>query len=113
HAPNRHKCLRYSRIAACAPQARGSPHPVYETAFAFSGPGACVNPTASQRSDQPLPPMATAWRGEGGRRGGRYTSFRFFIGGLRTGLPVAARIAFAIAGRTTLMVGSPTPPQKS
>jgi hypothetical protein len=31
----------------------------------------------------------------------------------RTGLPVAAKIAFNTAGPTTQMVGSPTPPQKS
>ena len=42
-----------------------------------------------------------------------YTSFTFFSGRLRTGFPVAARIAFATAGMTTQMVGSPTPPQKS
>ena len=33
-------------------------------------------------------------------------------GRLRTGLPVAAWIAFMIAGTTTQIVGSPTPPQK-
>ena len=43
----------------------------------------------------------------------RYTSFTFFSGRLRTGLPVAAKIAFITAGATTQMVGSPTPPQKS
>ena len=42
-----------------------------------------------------------------------YTSFTFFSGRLRTGLPVAAKIAFITAGVTTQMVGSPTPPQKS
>ena len=42
-----------------------------------------------------------------------YTSFTFFSGKLRTGLPVAAKIAFITAGATTQMVGSPTPPQKS
>ena len=35
------------------------------------------------------------------------------IGRLRTGLPVAAMIAFSTEGATTQMVGSPTPPQKS
>lgn len=34
-------------------------------------------------------------------------------GTCRTGLPVAAKIAFSTAGTTTQMVGSPTPPQKS
>src|SRR4051812_26753053 len=42
-----------------------------------------------------------------------YTSVAFFSGRLRTGLPVAAWIAFSTAGATTQMVGSPTPPQKS
>ena len=42
-----------------------------------------------------------------------YANFTFFSGRLRTGLPVAAKIAFSTAGATTLMVGSPTPPQKS
>jgi hypothetical protein len=40
-------------------------------------------------------------------------SFTFFSGKLRTGLPVAAKMAFITAGDTTQMVGSPTPPQKS
>jgi len=43
----------------------------------------------------------------------RQTSFTFFSGRLRTGLPVAAWIAFSTAGVTTQIVGSPTPPQKS
>jgi hypothetical protein len=43
----------------------------------------------------------------------RYTSFTFLSGRSRTGLPVAAKIAFITAGVTTQMVGSPTPPQKS
>jgi hypothetical protein len=42
-----------------------------------------------------------------------YTSFTFFSGRLRTGLPVAAWIALSTAGATTQIVGSPTPPQKS
>jgi hypothetical protein len=42
----------------------------------------------------------------------RYTSFTFLSGRLRTGLPVAAKIAFITAGVTTQMVGSPTPPQR-
>ncbi|MEA2906318.1 MAG: hypothetical protein QOI12_3705 [Alphaproteobacteria bacterium] len=42
-----------------------------------------------------------------------YTSLTFLSGRLRIGLPVAARIALITAGRTTQMVGSPTPPQKS
>ena len=42
-----------------------------------------------------------------------YTSFTFFSGNSRTGLPVAAWIALSTAGATTQMVGSPTPPQKS
>ena len=42
-----------------------------------------------------------------------YTSFTFFSGRLRTGLPVAAWMALSTAGVTTQMVGSPTPPQKS
>ena len=42
-----------------------------------------------------------------------YANFIFFSGRLRTGLPVAAKIAFRTAGATTLIVGSPTPPQKS
>jgi len=42
-----------------------------------------------------------------------YTSLTFFSGRLRTGLPVAAWIAFRTAGDTTAMVGSPMPPQKS
>lgn len=42
-----------------------------------------------------------------------YTSFTFFSGRLRTGLPVAAAIALSTAGDTTQIVGSPTPPQKS
>ena len=41
----------------------------------------------------------------------RYTSFTFLSGRLRTGLPVAAWIAFITAGVTTQIVGSPTPPQ--
>jgi hypothetical protein len=40
-------------------------------------------------------------------------SLRFFSGRLRTGLPVAAWIAFMTEGATTQIVGSPTPPQKS
>ena len=39
-------------------------------------------------------------------------SFTFFSGSVRTGLPVAAKMAFSTAGATTQMVGSPTPPQK-
>jgi len=42
-----------------------------------------------------------------------YVSFTFFSGRLRTGLPVAAWMALSTAGVLTLMVGSPTPPQKS
>ena len=42
-----------------------------------------------------------------------YTSFTFFSGNSRTGLPIAAWIALSTAGATTQMVGSPTPPQKS
>src|SRR5712691_1454599 len=50
----------------------------------------------------------------GGRvRPRRYTNFTFFSGRLRTGLPVAAKTALRTAGATTLIVGSPTPPQKS
>ena len=41
------------------------------------------------------------------------TSFTFFSGRLRTGLPVAAWIALSTDGVTTQIVGSPTPPQKS
>jgi hypothetical protein len=37
----------------------------------------------------------------------------FLSGKLRTGLPIAAWIAFNTAGATTQIVGSPTPPQKS
>jgi hypothetical protein len=47
------------------------------------------------------------------RRPARYTSFTFFSGRLRTGLPIAAWMALSTAGATTAMVGSPTPPQKS
>jgi hypothetical protein len=43
----------------------------------------------------------------------RYAKFTFFSGRLRTGLPVAAKTAFNTEDATTLMVGSPTPPQKS
>ena len=43
----------------------------------------------------------------------RHTICRFLSGRLRTGLPVAAVIAFITAGATTQIVGSPTPPQKS
>ncbi len=42
-----------------------------------------------------------------------YTSLTFFSGRLRTGFPVAAKIAFITDGATTQIVGSPTPPQKS
>ena len=42
-----------------------------------------------------------------------YTSFTFFSGRLRIGLPVAAKIPLSTAGAATQMVGSPTPPQKS
>jgi hypothetical protein len=42
-----------------------------------------------------------------------YANLTFFSGRLRTGLPVAAWIAFRTAGDTTAMVGSPMPPQKS
>jgi hypothetical protein len=42
-----------------------------------------------------------------------YTSRTFLSGRLRTGLPVAAKMALSTAGVTTQMVGSPTPPQKS
>ena len=44
-----------------------------------------------------------------------YTSVRpwFLIGSVRTGLPVAAYMAFSTAGAVTQIVGSPTPPQKS
>jgi hypothetical protein len=45
--------------------------------------------------------------------GRHYTNFTFFSGRLRTGLPVAAKMALSTAGATTLIVGSPTPPQKS
>ena len=46
---------------------------------------------------------------------GTYTSLRpwFLIGSVRTGLPVAACMAFNTAGAVTQIVGSPTPPQKS
>jgi hypothetical protein len=36
----------------------------------------------------------------------------FFMGSERTGEPVAAWIALSTAGAATLIVGSPTPPQK-
>src|SRR5436190_333254 len=42
-----------------------------------------------------------------------YTSLTCLSGRLRTGLPVAAKIALSTAGVTTQIVGSPTPPQKS
>jgi hypothetical protein len=42
-----------------------------------------------------------------------YTSRTFLSGRLRTGLPLAAKMALSTAGVTTDMVGSPTPPQKS
>ena len=45
------------------------------------------------------------------RRG--QTNLTSFSGKLRTGLPVAAKIALSTAGATTQIVGSPTPPQKS
>src|SRR5580693_914963 len=61
--------------------------------------------------------LPTLSRGRDKRRHRRlrlhYTSFTFFSGRLRTGLPVAAKIAFITEGATTQMVGSPTPPQKS
>ncbi len=38
-------------------------------------------------------------------------SLTFFSGSERTGLPVAANIAFITAGAATAIVGSPTPPQ--
>ena len=64
------------------------------------------------------PPTRYARKGEGEStarvaRVSPYTSFTFFSGRLRTGLPVAAWIALSTAGATTQMVGSPTPPQKS
>src|SRR4030095_8600789 len=42
-----------------------------------------------------------------------YTSFTCLSGRLRTGLPVAAKMALSTAGVTTEIVGSPTPPQKA
>ena len=42
-----------------------------------------------------------------------YTSRTFLSGRLRTGLPVAAKMALSTAGMTTQIVGSPTPPQNS
>ncbi len=39
-------------------------------------------------------------------------SLRFLSGSDRTGLPVAAKMAFITAGAATMIVGSPTPPQK-
>ncbi len=68
---------------------------------------------ASSRSFSPLPARG---RGElivETQSSRRYTSFTFLSGRLRTGLPVAAKIALSTAGATTQMVGSPTPPQKS
>ena len=50
-------------------------------------------------------------KGEGIRSA--HTNFTFFSGRLRTGLPVAAKIAFITEGATTQIVGSPMPPQKS
>src|SRR5262249_25502504 len=47
------------------------------------------------------------------RKAAPYTSFTFFNGSVRTGLPVAAKMALSTAGVTTEIVGSPTPPQKS
>src|SRR5262245_54908557 len=41
-----------------------------------------------------------------------YVSFVFLSGNERTRLPVAANTALRTAGAATLMVGSPTPPQK-
>ena len=62
-------------------------------------------------------------RGRGaGRRHGRQrpgahgqtsVSPECFSGNVRTGLPVAAKIAFSTDGAVTQIVGSPTPPQKS
>ena len=49
--------------------------------------------------------------GEGKTIAPTYTSFTFFSGSVRTGLPVAAWIALSTAGATTQIVGSPTPPQ--
>ena len=39
--------------------------------------------------------------------------FWLFSGSVRTGFPVAAKMALRTAGVTTQIVGSPTPPQKS
>jgi hypothetical protein len=66
-------------------------------------------------------PLVTGSPGRAGRRqclcvgggGHAYANFAFFSGRLRTGLPVAAKIALRTAGVITQMVGSPTPPQKS
>ncbi len=64
--------------------------------------------------DDPPSPLLACARGGGIRSSTRsYTSFTFFSGRLRTGFPVAAKIAFITEGVTTQMVGSPTPPQKS
>jgi hypothetical protein len=57
--------------------------------------------------------LSPAPRNDRGERLLPYTSFTFFSGRLRTGLPVAAKIAFSTAGAATQIVGSPTPPQKS
>ena len=73
---------------------------------------------SSTASSEALPPRehANALPLRFGFRGDdrcAHTSFTFFSGKLRTGLPVAAKIALSTAGATTQIVGSPTPPQKS
>ena len=70
---------------------------------------------------QPAPPAHRAltpialpgYAGQSRRARKVYTSLTFFSGRLRTGVPVAAKIAVRTAGVTTQIVGSPTPPQKS
>jgi hypothetical protein len=74
---------------------------------------ACADYRTSNTNGRPGLPGAPAEFNVFALRPRRYTSFTFLSGRLRTGLPVAAKIAFITAGVTTQIVGSPTPPQKS
>ena len=103
-------------LSECSWSSVGSPPPGGERVAGGvreSGAGCTTTPRLA------TPPLAStlpaSGEGKDRVRGSRlpYTSFTFFSGRLRTGLPVAAKIAFITAGATTQMVGSPTPPQKS
>lgn len=73
----------------------------------------CRGSAATEAAEGPYNPLPAHAFEEFAARPSAYTSFTFFSGSSRTGLPVAAWIALSTAGATTQIVGSPTPPQKS